>query len=97
MYFKPPFSRSRTKQLAALLGTAAAVSMVASPIVVNGFGTDTQSLPRPEVVVNAAHTQPVVPNMQQGATATQTQPATTAPATTPATERAVPRVKAPHR
>ena len=97
MFFKPPFGRSRTKQLAALLGTAAAVSMVASPIVVNAFGTDTQSLPRPEVVVNAAYTPPVVPYMQQGGTATWTPPAPTPPAPTPATQRAVPRVRAPHR
>jgi hypothetical protein len=92
MFFKPPFGRSRAKQIAALLGTAAAVLTVASPIAVNGFGTDAQSVPRPEVVVNAAYTQPAAPNMREGVTATWAPPATT-----PATRRAVPQVKAPHR
>jgi hypothetical protein len=92
MFFKQALGRSRARQIAALLGTAAAVSMVASPIVVNGFGTDAQSVPRPEVVVNAVYTQPSAPDMQTGVTA-----ASASPATTPATKRAVPQVKAPHR
>jgi hypothetical protein len=92
MFFKQAFGRSRAKQIAALLGTAAAVLMVASPIAVNGFGTDSQSVPRPEVVVNAAFSQPVAPNMREGGTATWAPPATT-----PATQRAVPQVKAPHK
>jgi hypothetical protein len=46
MFFEPLFGRSRAKQIAALLGKAAAALMVASPIAVNGSGLTLRAVPQ---------------------------------------------------
>jgi hypothetical protein len=96
MMFRQALGRARSKQAAAVLGAVAAALMVASPVAVNGFGGDTQSTRGPDVV-NAEYTQPVAPNMREGATETWQAPAVTTPPTAPGTTKASPRVKAPHR
>jgi hypothetical protein len=46
MFFEPLFGRSRAKQIAALLGKAAAALMLASPIAVNGSGLTLRAVPQ---------------------------------------------------
>ncbi len=71
------------KRIAAIVGAGAATLMVAVPVAVNS----------PDVA-QAANPQPVA---RMGSTQTWEAPTTTTPPTAPATEKAVPTVKAPHK
>ena len=74
--------RARGRAIAAIVGAGAATLMVGLTIATDG-----------PAGAGAANAQPV---SQMGSTVTWEPPATTTPAAVPATEKAVPRVKAPH-
>jgi hypothetical protein len=82
---------TRAKRIAAVLGAGAAALMVAVPVAIND--PDVASNNGPDVA-SAGYTQPVP---GRGSTVTWEPPTTTNPPTVPATAKAVPAVRAPHR
>jgi hypothetical protein len=76
------------KWIGAIAGTAAVGLMIVLPLAVNGLHPATQTRPGPGLY--SAFTLP--PTMTEGDTET-----TTIPGTVPATAKAAPAVKAPHR
>ena len=82
---------ARAKRIAAVLGAGAAALMVGVPVAMNN--PDRASINGPDVA-SAGYTQPVP---RRGSTVTWEPPTTTTPPAVPATEKAVPKVKAPHR
>jgi hypothetical protein len=89
MAHKRTAGRARlSKKIGLVLGTVAVGLMVVLPLAINGFQMTTQSTPGPGRY--SAFTLP--PTMNMGATET-----TTVPPAVPATAKAAPAVKAPHR
>jgi len=89
MTHKRTAGRARlSKKIGLVLGGAAVGLMVVLPLAINGLQMTSQSTPGPGLY--SAFTLP--PTMNQGATET-----TTLPAAAPATAKAAPAVKAPHR
>jgi hypothetical protein len=89
MSLKPLTGRAaRGRKTALVLSASAVGAMVVLPLVASS-GTGVQNTSEP------AHMAPAL-NMRIGGTRTQEPAVTTTPPETPVTEKAVPRVKAPH-
>ena len=82
-----------SKKVGAVLGMAAVGLMAVLPLALNGWQATTQSTPGPGPY--AAFTLP--PTMTEGVTETTTIPSITVAGSVPATAKAVPMVRAPHK
>ena len=87
---KEPRNEHRfAKRVATALGLAAVATLAALSLGHGGTAPPSTTLAGSGAAANGTYTQPVVTGMNMGATATWA-----APATTPATEKAVPPIKA---
>ena len=96
MRFKRTYGQTaRAKRIAAIVGAGAAALMVAVPVAIND--ADVSSNNGPAVAGGAAYPAYTQPVPRRGSTVTWEPPTTTIPPSVPATEKAYPTVKAPHR